>query len=109
VIGLIGNLGALGYFQCVNFGVQSFNQVVTAMGVTPTPWADITMPISLSFHMLRSVSYRIDLWRRHVPESRNCVAQAAFKAIFSHLIVGPAGSSPALPPTRPTARAICCA
>ena len=89
VIGLIGNLGVLGYFKYANFGVQSFNQVVTALGLTPTPWADIILPIGLSFYVLQSISYLIDVWRRDVTVSRNFVAYAAYKAIFSQLIAGP--------------------
>lgn len=87
--GLIGNLGVLAYFKYANFGVQSFNQVVTAMGLTPTPWHEIILPIGLSFYVLQSVSYLIDVWRRDVSVSRNFVAYAAYKAIFSQLIAGP--------------------
>ena len=89
MLGLLGNLGVLAYFKYANFGVQSFNQVVTAAGFTPTPWADIILPIGLSFYVLQSVSYLIDVWRRDVPASTNFVAYAAYKAIFSQLIAGP--------------------
>jgi len=34
VLGLVGDLGVLGYFKYANFGVQTFNDVVTAFGGT---------------------------------------------------------------------------
>ena len=89
ILGLTGNLGVLAYFKYANFGVQTFNQVVTAMGLAPTPWAEIILPIGLSFYVLQSVSYLIDVWRKDVPVSRNFIAYAAYKAIFSQLIAGP--------------------
>jgi alginate O-acetyltransferase complex protein AlgI len=89
VLGLVGDLGVLGYFKYANFGVQTFNDVVTAFGGTPAPWADIILPVGLSFYVLQSVSYLIDVWRRDVPASRDFIAYGAYKAMFSQLIAGP--------------------
>ncbi len=89
VLGLLGQLGVLAWFKYANFGVQSFNDVVTAMGGTPAPWAQIILPVGLSFYVLQSVSYLVDVWRRDVAVSRDFVAYAAYKAMFSQLIAGP--------------------
>ncbi|WP_027283552.1 MBOAT family O-acyltransferase [Rubritepida flocculans] len=87
--GLVGNLGVLGYFKYANFGVRTFNEVVTAWGGTPMAWSEIILPVGLSFYVLQSVSYVIDVWRREVPASRDFVAYGAYKAMFSQLIAGP--------------------
>jgi alginate O-acetyltransferase complex protein AlgI len=89
VAGLVGNLGVLAYFKYANFGVKTFNDVVTAFGGAPTAWSEIILPIGLSFYVLQSVSYLIDVWRKDVPVSRDFIAYAAYKAIFSQLIAGP--------------------
>lgn len=87
--GLIGNLGVLAYFKYANFGVASFNQAVAALGLSTVNWAEIVLPIGLSFYVLQSVSYLIDVFRRDVPVSTNFINYAAYKAIFSQLIAGP--------------------
>ncbi len=89
VVGLIGNLGVLGYFKYANFGVASFNQAMAALGFGTVNWSEIVLPIGLSFYVLQSVSYLIDVYRRDVPVSRSFVNYAAYKAIFSQLIAGP--------------------
>nr|WP_314074223.1 MBOAT family protein [uncultured Roseococcus sp.] len=87
--GLTVILGVLAYFKYANFGVQTFNDAVTALGLTPTAWSEIILPIGLSFYVLQSVSYLVDVWRGTVPVSRSFVSYAAYKAIFSQLIAGP--------------------
>lgn len=87
--GLTVILGVLAYFKYANFGVRTFNDAVTALGLTPTAWSEIILPIGLSFYVLQSVSYLVDVWRGTVPVSRNFIAYAAYKAIFSQLIAGP--------------------
>lgn len=82
-------LCVLAYFKYANFGVQTFNEVITSFGLAPTPWSEIILPIGLSFYVLQSVSYLIDVWRGTVPVSRSFIAYAAYKAIFSQLIAGP--------------------
>ncbi|RYJ01195.1 MAG: MBOAT family protein [Acetobacteraceae bacterium] len=89
VLGLVGNLGVLGYFKYANFGVASLNALLLAAGLAPIPWAGILLPIGLSFYVLQSVSYLIDVRRGDVPVSRRFVDYAAYKAIFAQLIAGP--------------------
>ena len=89
IVGLIGNLAVLAYFKYANFGVATFNQVVGAVGLQTVDWTDIVLPIGLSFYVLQSVSYLVDIRRGHVPVSRSFLNYAAYKAIFSQLIAGP--------------------
>ena len=89
IVGLLGNLGVLAYFKYANFGVSTFNQLVGALGLHPMGWSDIVLPIGLSFYVLQSVSYLVDLRRGDVPVSRSFLNYAAYKAIFSQLIAGP--------------------
>ncbi len=89
VFGLLGNLGALAYFKYANFGVATFNQLLAPFGQKAVPWDEIVLPIGLSFYILQSVSYLIDIRRGTVPVSRSFLTYAAYKAIFAQLIAGP--------------------
>lgn len=89
VVGLVGNLGVLAYFKYANFGVGAFNDAMAALGFGTVSWSEIILPIGLSFYVLQSVSYLVDVWRGDVPVSRSFVNYAAYKAIFSQLIAGP--------------------
>ncbi len=89
VIGIVANLSVLGYFKYANFGVATFNDLVRDLGFQPVAWTEILLPIGLSFYVLQSVSYLVDLYRGTVPVSRNFVIYATYKAVFSQLIAGP--------------------
>ena len=89
VFGLVGNLGVLAYFKYANFGVASFNDIRASFGLAPLGWTEIVLPIGLSFYVLQTVSYLIDIWRGDIAPSKSFVNYAAYKAIFSQLIAGP--------------------
>ncbi|MFC7474513.1 MBOAT family O-acyltransferase [Dankookia sp. GCM10030260] len=89
LLGLAGNLGVLAWFKYANFGVETLNALRAGWGLAPMGWAEILLPIGLSFYVLQSVSYLVDLYRGDVPVSRRFVDYAAYKAIFSQLIAGP--------------------
>jgi len=89
VLATIGNLGCLGYFKYANFGVATYNEAMAALGMAPLPWAEILLPIGLSFYVLQSLSYVIDVYWRDVRASRSFVAYSAYLSMFSQLIAGP--------------------
>ena len=41
--GLVFNLGVLGYFKYANFGVATFNDVITTFGAHPLGWSEIVL------------------------------------------------------------------
>ena len=88
-LGLVGNLGVLAYFKYANFGVNALNGVMTVGDYDPVPWDDIILPAGLSFYVLQSISYLVDVWRGTIPVSRSLLNYAAYKAMFSQLIAGP--------------------
>jgi len=89
VVGLVGNLGVLAVFKYANFSVQALNDLLGGIGHAPVAWAEIVLPIGLSFYVLQSVSYLIDVWRGDIPVSRSFLNYAAYKAVFAQLIAGP--------------------
>lgn len=88
-LGLIGNLGVLAYFKYANLGVATFNGVLAVGDFDPVAWTQIVLPAGLSFYVLQSISYLIDVWRGTIPVSKSLLNYAAYKAMFSQLIAGP--------------------
>ncbi|MFC4455921.1 MBOAT family protein [Deinococcus sonorensis] len=83
------NLCALGYFKYANFGIDSFNAAITAVGLQPFSWTPVLLPIGLSFFVFHAISYVVDVYRGGEPPTRNPLDFAAFIALFPHLIAGP--------------------
>lgn len=87
--GVTLNLAALAYFKYANFGVDSLNALLAALGVAPIPFAHVILPIGLSFYIFHAISYLVDIYRREAPPARNLIDFAAFIALFPHLVAGP--------------------
>ena len=52
-VGVAGNLATLGFFKYANFGIDSFNALLTSVGQSPMPLADIILPIGISFYIFQ--------------------------------------------------------
>jgi len=89
VLGAAVDLGTLGYFKYANFGVGSFNSLLTQAGVEPLQWAHVVLPIGISFYVFESISYIMDVYRGDTEPTRHPVDFATFVALFPHLIAGP--------------------
>lgn len=88
-LGVVVNLISLGYFKYTNFGVQTFNDLVTTFGGTPVSLANVILPIGISFYTFESISYLVDVYRKDVKATKHPVDFATFVSLFPHLIVGP--------------------
>lgn len=88
-LGVVLNLALLGYFKYANFGVDTFNDLVTAFGGSPVTLAHVLLPIGISFYTFESISYLVDVYRKDVPATKHAVDFATFVSLFPHLIVGP--------------------
>jgi alginate O-acetyltransferase complex protein AlgI len=87
--GVTLNLLALAYFKYANFGVESFNTALKAMGFESIDFAHVILPIGLSFYIFHAISYLVDIYRKEAPPARNLIDFAAFIALFPHLVAGP--------------------
>jgi alginate O-acetyltransferase complex protein AlgI len=83
------NLMTLAYFKYANFGVESLNAALTALGFSKIPFAHVLLPIGLSFYIFHAISYLVDIYRKEAPPARNLIDFAAFIALFPHLVAGP--------------------
>lgn len=88
-VGVTLNLLALGYFKYANFGIDSLNATLAAMGFKPLEFTHVLLPIGLSFYIFHAISYLVDIYRREAQPARDFVDFAAFIALFPHLVAGP--------------------
>lgn len=84
VLGLVANLGALGYFKYANFFVDNINILFGA------GWnlERVILPLAISFFTFQQVAYLVDVWRGGSPKY-SFVEYCFFVAFFPQLIAGP--------------------
>ena len=84
------NLGMLGYFKYYNFFAESLQAALARGGLDVSlSQLEVVLPIGISFYTFQSMSYVIDVYRRHIKPTRNFVEFAAFVSFFPHLVAGP--------------------
>jgi alginate O-acetyltransferase complex protein AlgI len=84
VFGVALNLAALGYFKYAGFLIDS----VSALSSTPLPFANIVLPLGISFFTFQQIAYLVDVMRGAKVE-RDIVSYTLFVSFFPHLIAGP--------------------
>ncbi|HOX46443.1 MAG TPA: MBOAT family O-acyltransferase [Myxococcota bacterium] len=91
-VSLAGNLGLLGFFKYANFGVDTWNGLVGALGFPELALEGclrVGLPLGISFYTFQSLSYTLDVYRGRTPAMRSLVDFACFVSMFPQLIAGP--------------------
>jgi alginate O-acetyltransferase complex protein AlgI len=89
-VSVLANLGLLGFFKYFGFFTQSFAALLGAFGIKTSPHVlQVVLPVGISFYTFQSLSYTIDVYRRHLKAELNPVNFAAFVAFFPQLVAGP--------------------
>ncbi|MEM8711489.1 MAG: MBOAT family protein, partial [Planctomycetota bacterium] len=89
LLSICANLGLLGYFKYYNFGVETLNSLLVAAGGSALPYAEIILPVGISFYTFQSLSYSIDVYRREAPAVRRFIDFACYISLFPQLVAGP--------------------
>jgi len=84
IIGVIFNLGLLGYFKYANFFLANFDQL-TGLSLTIS---SIVLPLGISFFTFQQIAYLVETSRDGRCE-RNIISYSLFVVFFPHLIAGP--------------------
>lgn len=85
-IGVILPLLILGIFKYFNFFVDSFAYM---FGINKTGSLNIILPVGISFYTFQSMSYTIDVYRKHINCEKSFVKLALYIAFFPQLVAGP--------------------
>jgi alginate O-acetyltransferase complex protein AlgI len=92
VISIVSNLLCLGFFKYFNFGLDSYNGLMTALGQDQLVWDTffrVLLPLGISFYTFQSLSYIIDVYRGDAKAMKNFIDFSCFVSMFPHLVAGP--------------------
>ncbi len=92
VISVVSNLAVLGFFKYFNFGVDSYNAAVAAVGFDHAQFDTffrVVLPLGISFYTFQALSYTIDVYRGEAEAMANFVDFSCFVSMFPHLVAGP--------------------
>lgn len=85
-VGVVCNLGILGYYKYAGFFVTILNGVCRRK-ILSVP--EIALPIGISFFTFQAISYIVDVYRKEVEPSSTIVHTALYISFFPQLIAGP--------------------
>jgi len=84
------NIGVLAYFKYMGFFVESAMTFASWIGLPASYHTlKIILPVGVSFYTFQSMSYTIEVYRRHRPAERNFLNLATFISFFPQLVAGP--------------------
>jgi len=88
-VGLILNLGLLGYFKYANFFVGQTNGLLAWLGQGSLVWTQIALPIGISCFTFQAFSYVLDINRGVGELQKNPLYTGLYISFFPQLIAGP--------------------
>jgi len=84
------NIGVLLYFKYMGFFIDSAVAFVAWLGLPASHHTlKIILPVGVSFYTFQSMSYTIEVYRKHRPAERNLLNLATFIGFFPQLVAGP--------------------
>jgi alginate O-acetyltransferase complex protein AlgI len=86
---IVMNVGLLAWFKYANFTVETLDGVMGAVGAGVLPWAEILLPIGISFYTFHSLSYLIDIYRGTARHLAHPVDFGLYITFFPQLVAGP--------------------
>jgi len=89
-IAVTAHLLLLSFFKYRDFVTTQVNAGFAALGIgTELPFADIVLPIGISFFTFHGISYVVDVYRKDVEVCRRPVDMALYMSFFPQLVSGP--------------------
>ena len=89
VIGVVVNLGILGWFKYYGFFVDSVISALADIGIhISPPLVQVVLPVGISFFTFQAMSYVLDAYRGTVRPA-SLLDFAVYLSFFPHLVAGP--------------------
>lgn len=83
-IGILGNIGLLGYFKYSDFFIGNLNLLFDS----DVPLLQLALPLAISFFTFQQIAYLVDSYKENTGEY-DFLNYAVFVAFFPQLIAGP--------------------
>lgn len=88
--GMIYNFGMLFVFKYWDFAIENINRVLGWTGTEyHLPYANLILPIGISFYTFQISSYLIDVYLKKIPVERSILKLGTYLCMFPQLIAGP--------------------
>lgn len=84
VLGILFNVGLLGYFKYTDFFIENVNALVG----TNFQLLHLLLPLAISFYTFQQIAYLVDIYKGKVEDNR-FINYAVFVSFFPQLIAGP--------------------
>ncbi|RJR19159.1 MAG: MBOAT family protein [Desulfobacteraceae bacterium] len=84
ILGILFNVGLLGYFKYADFFVENANAVFGTL----IPLPHITLPLGISFFTFQQIAYLVDNYKR-ISSERDFLNYSLFVCFFPQLVAGP--------------------
>lgn len=89
-LSIAANLGLLFTFKYLDFFISSIVGMSGIFGMKiDLPYAELILPVGISFYTFQTMSYTIDVYRGKIPAERNFGKFASFVIFFPQLLAGP--------------------
>ena len=90
VLSVVSCLSVLAVFKYFDFFVDSFTRMTASFGLQLQPrFAQVLLPIGISFYTFHALSYTIDLYRRKLAAPASYLTLVVYLAFFPQLVAGP--------------------
>ncbi len=104
-LSLAVNLGILIIFKYYDFFVLSFQEAFAGLGIhLNVRTLNVILPLGISFYTFQTLSYTIDIYRKHLQPTDNFVNFFAYVSFFPQLVAGPIERAASLLPQFETER-----
>lgn len=88
-VGVVANLGILGFFKYFDFFLEQLGVLLEGFGFArDLPLMQIVLPVGISFFTFQGMSYLIDVYKRKVPPA-SLLDMTLLMSFFPHLVAGP--------------------
>ncbi len=89
-VSIVNDLAVLGFFKYAGFVAENLNHVMSWLRVPyAIPAPSFLLPAGLSFFLLQSIGYTIDVYRGTTKREKSFLAYATFVSFFPRLLMGP--------------------
>lgn len=84
------NIGLLFYFKYLMFFADNFFTFANVFGAQLEPIVlNVILPLGISFYTFQTISYTVDVYRRHIDPEKNFLLYACYVTFFPQLVAGP--------------------
>ena len=82
-ISLFLNLGLLLYFKYLFFVVDNLNWIFSYVPGVQLSVMEIVLPLGISFYTFQTISYTIDVYRKHIQPEKDFILYGCYVTFFS--------------------------